>query len=188
MTGNNNSDTRLVGLGHQALHRLRLTLENDMGDRAAGFLQEAGYAAGADIYGRFAEWLSEEAGLDDPAQLDVEFLPEMMSRFFESTGWGNIQIEHIGDAAMLVSSDNWAEADPNAAVSFPSCHLSTGMLADFLTRIAGETVAVMEVECRSRRDEKCAFLIGSPATLQTAYDLLSVGRDYRSALKPPPEQ
>lgn len=188
MTGNNKSETRLIGLGAQALHQLRLSLENDMGDRAAGFLQEAGYAAGADIYNKFADWLSEEAGLDDPAQLDEEFLSDMMSRFFESTGWGSLQLEHIGKVAMLVSSDDWAEADPAAAVNFPSCHLSTGMLADFLTRMAGETVAVMEVECRSRRDERCAFLIGSPATLQTAYDLLSAGKDYKTALAGPSGQ
>ena len=182
MTGNENKPTRLIGLGAQALHRLRLSLENDLGDRAATFLQEAGYAAGNDIYESFSDWLTAEAGLDDPSQLDVGFLSEMMSRFFESTGWGKLEIEHVGEAAMIIYSSDWAEADTSAAVSFPSCHLSTGMLADFLTRMAGETVAVMEVECRSRRDERCAFLVGSPETLQTAYELLSVGRDYKSAL------
>jgi len=188
MTGNENNATRLVGLGARALHQLRLSLENDLGDRAATFLQEAGYAAGDDIYGSFSNWLTEEAGLDNPAQLDVEFLAEMMSRFFESVGWGTLALEHVGEAAMIVYSSDWAEADPSAAVSFPSCHLSTGMLADFLTRMAGETVAVMEVECRSRRDERCAFLIGSPATLQTAYELLRAGKDYKSALAVAQEQ
>jgi predicted hydrocarbon binding protein len=182
MTGNEINDTRLIGLGAKALHQLRLSLENDLGDRAATFLQEAGYAAGDDIYDSFSNWLSEEAGLDDPSKLDTEFLSEMMSRFFDSTGWGTLDLEQVGEAAMIVYSDNWAEADPSAAVSFPSCHLSTGMLADFLTRMAGETVAVMEVECRSRRDARCAFLIGSPVTLQTAYELLRAGRDYKTAL------
>ncbi len=182
MNGNDKNKTRLIGVGPQALHQLRLLLENDLGDRAAGFLQEAGYAAGDNIYNSFAGWLRKEAGMDDPTELDVKFLPEMLSGFFESTGWGNVELEHVGDAAMIVSSSDWAESDPTAAVSFPSCHLSTGMLADFLTRLAGDTVAVMEVECRSRRDEHCAFLIGSPPTLQTAYEFLRAGKDYRLAL------
>jgi len=51
-----------------------------------------------------------------------------------------------------------------------------------LGRLAGEYVAVMEIECRSRGDERCRFLAGSAETLQAVYEGVSDGRDYRNVL------
>jgi hypothetical protein len=62
------------------------------------------------------------------------------------------------------------------------CFFSAGLLADFLGRLAGEAVAVMEVECRSRNDGRCRFLSASPETLQRVYDEMTAGRSYADAL------
>src|SRR5207302_125730 len=72
---------------------------------------------------------------------------------------------------------DWAEADPGSAQT-PMCFFSSGMLADFLGRLSGEPVAVMEVECRSRNDGRCRFLSASPDTLNTVYAQMTEGRDY----------
>jgi predicted hydrocarbon binding protein len=56
------------------------------------------------------------------------------------------------------------------------------MLADFLGRVSGEPVAVMEVECRSKEDPYCRFLSASPATLQEVYEKMTTGMSYSEAL------
>jgi len=87
----------------------------------------------------------------------------------------------MGNAALAVDSADWAEADPGSAQT-PMCFFSSGMLADFLGRLSGEPVAVMEVECRSRNDERCRFLSASPDTLNAVYAQMTEGRDYTEVL------
>ena len=62
------------------------------------------------------------------------------------------------------------------------CFFSSGMLADFLGRLSGEPVSVMEVECRSKGDARCRFLSASPETLNAVYEEMSGGRGYEEAL------
>ncbi len=64
------------------------------------------------------------------------------------------------------------------------CFFSSGMLADFFGRLSGEPVAVMEVECRSRNDERCRFLSASPDTLNEVYERMTQGTGYEQALSP----
>ena len=65
----------------------------------------------------------------------------------------------------------------------PMCFFSSGMLADLMGRVSGETVAVMEVECRSRGDSICRFLSASPTTLQEVYEKMTAGMSYAEALQ-----
>jgi hypothetical protein len=51
-----------------------------------------------------------------------------------------------------------------------------------MSRVSGEPVAVMEVECRSRGDGMCRFLSASPATLQEVYEKMTTGMTYVEAL------
>src|SRR6266704_1542903 len=60
--------------------------------------------------------------------------------------------------------------------------LEAARLNDVLGRLSGETVAVMEVECRSRHDPRCRFLSGAPDTLNVVYDQMTQGRSYVEAL------
>jgi hypothetical protein len=48
--------------------------------------------------------------------------------------------------------------------------------------MAGETVAVMEVECRSKGDARCRFLAGSPDSLASLYDRMAQGMGYEEGL------
>ncbi len=87
----------------------------------------------------------------------------------------------VGGSALAVDSFDWAEADPGTAEA-PMCFFTAGMLADFLGRLAGETVSVMEVECRSRNDARCRFLSATPAVLQQVYERMTQGTGYEEAL------
>src|SRR2546425_411950 len=85
------------------------------------------------------------------------------------------------NAALVVDSTDWVEADPGSA-DIPMCYFSSGMLSDFFGRLSGEPVAVMEVECRSRNDERCRFLSAAPETLNVVYEQMTQGTSYEQAL------
>lgn len=176
-------DADVLGIGRRLLHALRQVVARDFGPEATSCLQEAGFAAGENVYACYGRWLAGQAGLDDPSMLDAAKLGDMLSGFFQALGWGALSIERVGHAGLAIDAPSWAESDPNAGSEAPSCHLTIGLFSDFLSRLAGSTVAVMEVECRSCGAPRCRFLAGSPDTLQAVYDAMSSGADYRAALE-----
>jgi predicted hydrocarbon binding protein len=169
-------------LGRRVLHQLRSALERDTGLQASTYLQEAGFAGGEELYAEFREWLLATRGVENPGDLDAEFLSETLSAFFADQGWGRLEATPLGDAVLALDSVEWAESVESGGGEFPSCHLTCGMLADFFGRLSDGLVAVMEVECRSRRDARCRFLAGSPETLSTIYDRMAQGAGYAEAL------
>lgn len=171
----------VISIGAKTLHVSRRALTRDLGEQAPACLQEIGYAAGEDLYTGFCAWLPGYTGVDDPTDLDASTLGEVLSTFFQSTGWGTVGIENLGTSGMAITSTDWAEAEVGANTDYPSCHFSSGLLADFLTRLAGgQTVAIMEVECRSRNDERCRFFAGAPKTLEAVYNAMTEGEDYEA--------
>lgn len=170
----------VISIGRKALIATRRALLQDLGDRGMERLQEIGCSAGEEVYERFVGWLPEFAGVEAADDLDAETLEEVLSEFFGGLGWGGIVMERLGSNGLSLSSMDWAEADPAEASEYPSCYFSSGMFADFLTRMAGgNAISIMEVECRSRGDERCRFFAGAPSTLDKVYNALAEGRDYR---------
>ncbi len=165
----------LVAVSPRALHALR--------DRAgAQALQEAGYAAGDATYAAFAKWLAGAASVDHPRDLAAPKMAEVLTRFFSTLGWGAVSVSPLADSAFAVDSSDWAEAQADAQLQYPGCYFTSGMLADFMSRIADATLAVMEVECRSRGDAHCRWLVGSPDTLTALYQHMAQGADYQNVL------
>lgn len=168
-------------IARRALHQLRAALERDLGVQAASYLQEAGFAAGESAHDAFGAWVVDRYGISEPGGLDARWLGEALSGFFMHSGWGTLDVRQLGPVLALDSED-WAEALDQPEADYPTCHLTSGMLADLLGRIAGEPTAVMEVECRSRGDSRCRFLAGSPDTLGSLYERMAQGAGYRDAL------
>lgn len=169
-------------LGRKVIHQLRSALERDTGLQAASYLQEAGFAGGEELYAEFAEWLVATRGVERPADLDAQFLSEVLAQFFAELGWGQLTARTLGQSVLALDSSEWAEAADEGRGEFPSCHLTCGLLADFFGRLSDGLVAVMEVECRTRGDARCRFLAGAPETLSTLYDRMAQGSSYTDAL------
>jgi predicted hydrocarbon binding protein len=175
-----------VRIGRRILHQLRASLERDTGLQASSYLQEAGFAGGEELYGEFAEWLLGTRGVERPGELDMAYLSEVLAEFFADQGWGALTARPLSEAVLALDAADWAEADGGAS-EFPSCHLTCGLLADFLGRMSNGLVAVMEVECRSRGDGRCRFLAGAPETLSALYDRMAQGSPYHEALGVSPD-
>lgn len=168
-------------VGRGALRQLHSSLLRDAADHAVTILQEAGFAAGEGLYQAFCNWLPGAVGAARPDDLSANQLTTVLSAFFTAMGWGAVTVAPLGRAALVLDSSDWAEAEPGSADA-PMCFFSAGMLADFLGRLSGEQVAVMEVECRSRNDGRCRFLSASPDTLNTVYEQMTQGASYEQAL------
>jgi predicted hydrocarbon binding protein len=156
------------------LRQLHASLAAHAPDQMVTILQEAGYAAGEGCYRAFT-------AVNNPTALDADLLAETLSEFFASGGWGTVTMSPVGTGALALDSSDWAEAEPGTSQT-PMCFFSTGMLADFLGRLSDETVSVMEVECRSRGDERCRFLSATPEVLEKVYNEMTQGRSYAEAL------
>jgi hypothetical protein len=172
--------TTFLTLSPKALHVLRASLERDHGLETAAYLQEAGFAAGEDCFAVFEGWLWDTRAIK-PVELDAAYLGNVTSEFFTNQGWGALDMSQVSPGVLGLASPDWAEAAPTVGARYPSCHFTSGLLADFFGRLAGDTVAVMEVECRTRGDEHCRFLVGSPDMLATVYERMSEGLNYAEA-------
>lgn len=176
------ASSHCVGVGRRFFQQLRATLERETGVQTAAYLQEAGFAGGAELYAAYTAWLGETYQLADPGDLDQAFLSEVLSRFFSEMGWGPLTARPLGDAVLALDAIEWAEAGEPGSSEYPSCHVSCGMLAEFFGRLSGQVTAVMQVECPSRGDPRVRFLAGAPETMGAIYDRMSQGMAYGEAL------
>ncbi len=165
------------------LRALHGSLQSHAPDAAVSILQETGFASGEGIYQAFMAWLPTAAGVESPDQLEGGQLSTVLSAFFELRGFGPLAVTPLPGGALALDSTAWAESEPGTAQA-PMCFFTAGMLADFLGRLSGESVAVMEVECRSKGDERCRFLSAMPETLQKVYEAMTNGQTYEEALTP----
>lgn len=164
-------------LGRAALLKLRDVLERISPEQAPSLLREVGFTAGEALYGGFVASVSERYGVEAPQGLDARYLSDALGGFFRDEGWGTATSEQLARGILAFDSPDWSEADARGA-PFPSCHFTTGMLSDFFTRLGGRPAAVLEVECRSRGDARCRFLIGGPEMLNWVYQGLAAGTPY----------
>ena len=139
-------------------------------------LQEAGYAGGPALFDAFTQWLASR-GAPAPESLAAAEFGSRATEFFREAGWGSVELGVLESVATFDSAD-WAEGDPAHPLEFPGCYYTSGVLADFFTRLAGEPLSVMEVECRSMGGERCRFLVGSGETMQHVYDAMGEGVTY----------
>ena len=170
-----------IALPRASLLALRAALIRDTGGSFATYLQEAGYAGGESVFAAFKSWLVERG--DDVDALDLAAFQGRAAEFFRAAGWGAVTISPVGDVVAMVDSADWAEADPLSALPYPSCHYTTGMLADFFGRTAAAPLSVLEVECRSSGSDKCRFLVGSSEVMGHLYERMTAGEHYETAAK-----
>jgi uncharacterized protein len=154
-----------------SLAALRTSLVETVGpDAAAHALREAGYAAGDALFGMLA---GPAAG--DPGNVPAERFWADLSRLFGSRGWGQLSFRALHEGVGALEAADWVEARTDSSTEQPSCHFSTGVLANILGRVADAEVAVLEVECRSRGDQRCRFLFGGADAVYRVYDQMSAG-------------
>jgi hypothetical protein len=157
---------------------MRDSLVSSVGPEAAALaLRQAGHAAGDALHRILAGGSAESL-----TALPTERFWAQLSRLFSSRGWGQLHYSQVHTGVGALDTADWAEVRPDAAAGQPSCHFTTGILANLLGQIADAEVAVLEAECRSRGDQRCRFLFGGADAVYAVYERISAGDEPDAAL------
>jgi predicted hydrocarbon binding protein len=168
-----NRDIRIPA---DSVHDLRRTLVREVGaDAAARALQEAGHAAGDALFER----LTRNGGAD-PGDTPSASFWDRLAGLFRELNWGTLSHEEMHPGVGALVARGWFEVDPT--LPRPRCPFTTGMLANILGRIAGQDVAVFQVDCDGDETGCARFLFGSGQVLNEIYSGLLEGRDLETAL------
>lgn len=158
---------------------LRAELEKEVGMLpTVRALHHAGYHAGLEA----ATSVNQEAG-GDSFRLGQKGFWAHLSDYFSKRGWGTVghQAPHAGVG--ILSSADWAEANPEDLRPDASCSFSAGYLSGLLSQLSGGPVAVLEVGCRTRGGDSCDFAFGSETAIHGLYGQMLDGADLHSALE-----
>jgi predicted hydrocarbon binding protein len=172
------SRTPELALPVASLAAIRDSLVSSVGPEAAALaLRQAGHAAG--------DALHRILSGGDPASLSslpADRFWAQLARLFSSRGWGQLTYSQVHSGVGSLEAADWAEARVDANAGQPSCHFTTGVLANLLGQIADAEVAVLEAECKSRGDQRCRFLFGGADAVYAVYERLAAGDEPDAAL------
>ncbi|MBA4159315.1 MAG: hypothetical protein H0X65_17845 [Gemmatimonadetes bacterium] len=149
---------------------------------AAVLLRQIGFDAGSSFFEIFTNWLDEQETGVSIHSLPAPRFWRLFSDFWNSLGWGTLEHRQLHAGVAVLESTGWVEAEPGRDGSGTGCHLTTGLLADLLRRVAGEDVAVMEVGYEVPGSDRCRFLIGGPETLMALHREVEQGYSIDDAL------
>lgn len=173
------ANPREVAVPVSVFEALRSEFAQDVGTlRTVRAMHHAGYGAGVAA----AAHVNREAGGDALALGTAAFWSQL-SAYFEKRGWGSLAHRSPHQAVALLTSTNWAEDVADAPSRESSCSFSAGFLSGLLSQLAGGAIAVLEVECRSRGDDACAFAFGSEAAIHDLYGHMLDDEDLEQALQ-----
>lgn len=173
--------TRAVLFTPELLGALRATVEAERSVSATvDALRTAGFRAGESFHSLFEDGQGVAKEDTASAELPVELFWERFSRFWSAQGWGELHHRELHPGVSSLESADWVEAEIPSGVS--GCHITTGLFAELLRRVAGQEIAVLEGSCRGRGDQACSFLIGNAETLGALHGALRQGSTLESAI------
>jgi predicted hydrocarbon binding protein len=151
------------------------------GVESAQLLREIGMESGESVYELLRAWLSHvRDGNAAPEELDPEEFWTRLSDFFTHLGWGNLRQEQLSDGVVSLEVRDWFELR-GLNGSRRACHFTAGLVADLLRRVAGQDLAVLEVDDPAGGDQ-CRLLIGSPETMDAVYQRMRAGAPLMDAV------
>jgi len=144
------------------------------GPDAVAALRGAGRLAGTEL-------LEVVADRADPERAGRTAFWEAVGAELDGMGFGPVAYEVLTGGIASIVLPELPEAGERH--DHPGCPFTTGMLAGLLGGAAGETVAVLEVECRAGGHRACRFLAGAEHRLRTVRERLMGGDSLPEALE-----
>lgn len=91
--------------------------------------------------------------------LPLNSFTEMFDRAVGTMGWGRFVLVPEGDTLFVDLFGSAIVHGLGDPIGLPSCHLYAGFLAGFFGFVGGKRLASSEVQCRSKGDPVCRFLL-----------------------------
>ena len=129
--------------------------------------------------------LVEELGPGaDPEHTEPGPFWSEVSWALEDRGLGSLEYGLLGSALAEVRLADGPES-VDGGRRRPGCPFTTGLLGGLLSQVAGEPMAVLEVECAADGADACRFLAGAEARLSRIGDRLRQGASVDEAVREP---
>jgi predicted hydrocarbon binding protein len=171
--------TPALHLPKAALRSISRSVRTGAGQDGASALR----AAGAEI----GRQLADDLG-DDVSALAAEGFWTGLAERLGEAGWGRFSFTQPHPGIAMLESEDCAEADPEADLRHPGCHLTTGVVAAALDRAGESDLAILEVTCRSAGADRCRFAFGGSEALRRLHRALAEGDRFEDALERVGEQ
>lgn len=148
----------------------------DLGPGGESALREAGRAAGEAVVGRLGP---------SPGDATPDQFWEAVGQQFVDLGLGPVRYRLRTPAVAEIRLEEVPEADgvEGEPRRLSGCPFSAGLLSGLLGEVAGEPVAVHEVECRAGGAAACRFLVGSRPRLSSLRERIADGASLRQLLE-----
>lgn len=146
-------------------------------EAAADALRTAGSAAGDAFFRILAG-----PDVDELRSLSAHRFWNRLATLFANRGWGHLRYAEAHPGVGSLEASDWVESRSEPEAEVPSCHFTTGLLANLLGHAAGTDIGVIEVECRSRGDRRCRFLFGGTDAVFAVYHRMAEGDAADTAL------
>ena len=144
-------------------------LETEVGEASAVIMYQCGLQWGKLDMDRFEERFEEEYG-KPMHEMNVHFALEAWWWPLTSAGWGSweVDLSRVDQGYVVVRLHNSAVAKSLGRVGKPVCHLYAGLLAGAMSRVVGNDLSSIEIQCYAMGEDHCRFLIGQDDRVDAA--------------------
>lgn len=149
-----------------------------VGSEAHAALREAGRLTGVHL-------LEELGPGADPEHADPGAFWSEVSWALQDRGLGTLDYRLLGSDLADLRLHDGPESAGDGDRGRPGCPFSTGLLGGLLSQVAGEPMAVLEVECAADGASGCRFLAGGEARLSGIGERLREGASVEEAVREP---
>ncbi|MHB1225089.1 MAG: hypothetical protein ACYC2G_13765 [Gemmatimonadaceae bacterium] len=173
-----------ITIAPASLQALATALVTTLGDDGAAHLRDAGFTTGEALAGQLRARQAER-GAPPPEELTLPAFNAATAALLQSTGWGELTVDASRPAVTVLDANGWCEsgaASAAPAVAAPGAHFTTGLLAGFFGTLAGEPLAVLEVEPDEPAPDRARFLMGSVETVNRLFGRLESGTPLSTVL------
>ncbi len=169
--------TRMVGIPEELIAGLHAGLEEETGAAAGVVLYGCGRWWGKQFVRRHGLEIRHFYGME-AADLPLHFYSQVLRRVWAMYGWGaldmNLDLRGQGFVEFGVQSAMYSDVVGN--IGRTSDYIIAGVLASIVSDLSGRELECVEITCRSKGDQRCAFLTGLGSRVDIVSQWVKQGR------------
>ncbi len=159
---------RNIFAGEDFILALIQGFEQEVGNASSVLMYDLGKAWGEQDFAQFKQ--SFEAEYGSIAERQLPFVLEAWWWPFTTQGWGTweVDLDDQANGFLFISIFDSAVARTLGTVGKPVCHLYAGLFAGFFSKLVGQDLGCIEIQCYAMGETYCKFLLGKKDRIDAA--------------------
>jgi uncharacterized protein len=161
--------SRNIFAGEDFIVALMQGFEQEVGGASSVLMYDLGKAWGEKDFDLFKNWFENQFDRTI-AECQLPFVLEAWWWPFTTQGWGTWEVDYEEQANgfLFISIFDSAVARTLGNVGKPVCHLYAGMFAGFFSKLVGQDLGCIEIQCYAMGETYCKFLLGKKDRIDAA--------------------